>query len=87
VIEGTLAMLRARRDERAAVAGLIAALFCDDVGEAVRRLDLVAASAAEHERTLPARSRARNLVRDVASAARDLRAPVVQLAALNGVGS
>jgi hypothetical protein len=84
VIDATIDMLRARQDERVAIAGLIAALFCDDVHEAVRRLDNARDAAREYERSIKGQKSSdkntRALAHRVASYADDLRVPVLQLA-------
>lgn len=81
MIEATIAMLRARRDERVALAGVLVALFADDPTEAVRRLEAVADSARECTDATPQRERRKRAIyQGVERMARDMLAPVRQLA-------
>lgn len=83
MIETTIQMLRARRDERVAVIGVLAACFCDDLDEAVRRLENCRDAAREFEKALPRGGdgrRRRGLAKDVAAVANDLLLPMRQLA-------
>jgi hypothetical protein len=81
VMDFTIAMIQARHEERVAAAGVIAALFCDDLDEAVRRLENVRDSAREMERALPRKEKRQiRITRNVASWADDMLAPVRQLA-------
>jgi cell division protein ZapA (FtsZ GTPase activity inhibitor) len=82
MIDATLEMLRARADERVAVVGVVAALFCDDLPEAVTRLENCRDSAREHARSLDGRRQrsAVAIAQRVASVADDLLPPVRQLA-------
>lgn len=84
MIEATLAFLRARQDERVALAGVIAGLFCDDVDEAVRRLEAVRDSAKECKDAAPRNDRKKKAIySNVAAIADDMIAPVKQLAEVN----
>lgn len=78
--EATIRMLRARQDERVAMAGVIAGLFCDDLPEALRRLEAVRDAARQCERQMGRKDReGRRTVRGVAECAEDLLGPVRQI--------
>lgn len=85
MIEATIDMLRARHQEHVALVGVVGALFCDDLPEAVRRLENARDAAREYARSLDGRKARSNryqiqVARRVASCADDLIPGVKQLA-------
>lgn len=82
MIDATLQMLRARREEKVAITGVVCALFADDLDEAVRRLDNVAASARECIEATDHRRdrRKRRIYQQIASCAEELKPWVEQMA-------
>jgi hypothetical protein len=80
----TIDMLRARHQESVAMAGLVAALFADDVSEAIPRLESACDAARECAANAGRDRQARALYRLVAEAADELIPPVRQLAERTG---
>jgi hypothetical protein len=85
MIDATLTMLRARRDEQVAYLGVVAALFCDDLPAAVVRLEAVRDAARDCEKACGRRDpRKRSIYRNTAATANDLLPGMRQLIECDG---